>query len=199
MSTGDAPERRGPWWLPFLSSPVAIVGFVIAHYMGVLGPAPLWVLLAMVAATGVSSGAVELAARHVMRDNCLRTHLRIASAVVATTVIIYTTSWGPVIGIGYVLAVIDGLRTEGGRAWLAAARSGASSASRSGSSPLRSASRRRCSSPNYAHAVAAGDAACLVIVLYSLGTTTTRRRAGRARRSRASASTSGHWCSTRAT
>jgi diguanylate cyclase (GGDEF)-like protein/PAS domain S-box-containing protein len=163
-------KRVGPWWLPYLSTPVGFLGFWALHRLGMLGPTPLWVLLLLTGITAGTGLVVEAASPHLTSPK-LRLHVRLGSAVVTTTVVLYATAWGPVIAIGFVLAVIDGLRTEGGDAW----RPGAAwSLVGMGCGQLAIAFGIAPSilAPHVAHAVAAGNATCLVIVLYSLGTTT---------------------------
>ncbi|MDQ1519550.1 MAG: hypothetical protein QOI55_623 [Actinomycetota bacterium] len=170
MANRAGAQRIGPWWLPHVATPVALVAFWLLHEFGVLGPAPLWVLLLLIGLAAVAAGIVEAVARHVESDRT-RLHMRLCVATFTTTTVLYATAWGPVIAIGYVLAVIDTLRTEGSRAW----RPGAlwSLAAMSvGQVTIALHIAPSILSPHVSHAVAAGSAACLVIVLYSLGTTT---------------------------
>jgi diguanylate cyclase (GGDEF)-like protein/PAS domain S-box-containing protein len=170
MEDASKAKRVGPWWLPFLATPVGLFGFWLLHSLGVLGPTPLWVLLALIGATAAIGLIVEFVAKRV-HNPLVRLHLRLVCSTITTTVVLYATAWGPVIAIGFVVAVIDGLRTEGSRAWWPGA---VWSLVGIGFGQLAVALGIAPSilSPNVSHAVAAGNAACLVIVLYSLGTTT---------------------------
>jgi diguanylate cyclase (GGDEF)-like protein/PAS domain S-box-containing protein len=164
-------KRIGPWWLPYLSTPVGIAGLWTLHALGVLGPTPLWVIMLLIGVTVAVGAVVEIAARHFLPPGPFRTHLRVAGATVCTTAVIYATGWGSVIAIGYVLAVIDGLRTEGSRAW----RNGALWSlvtMACGELAIQIGVAPSILPMHVAHTVAAANAACLVIVLYSLGTTT---------------------------
>jgi diguanylate cyclase (GGDEF)-like protein/PAS domain S-box-containing protein len=163
-------DRKGPWWLPFVATPVALLGFTLFHWLGLLGPAPLWVLLGMVALTALIGGGVELLSKRIPSRRA-RTQLRLACATLCTTVILYATGWGPVIAIGFVLAVIDGLRTEGSKAWLPGA-GWCIAGMALGQASVALGVAPSVLEPHVAHAVAAANAACLAIVLYSLGTTT---------------------------
>jgi diguanylate cyclase (GGDEF)-like protein/PAS domain S-box-containing protein len=170
VDEGRVAKRVGPWWLPYLSTPVGFLGFWALHRLGVLGPTPLWVLLVLTGITAAVGLVVEVAARRITNP-MVRLHVRLSFATVTTTVVLYATAWGPVIAIGYVLAVIDGLRTEGSRAWWPGA-AWSLVAMGFGQLAIGLGIAPSILAPHVAHAVAAGNAACLVIVLYSLGTTT---------------------------
>jgi diguanylate cyclase (GGDEF)-like protein/PAS domain S-box-containing protein len=157
-------------WLPHLSTPVAAVGFWLMHRADLLGPAPFWVILAMLAGTGVCNVVAYSVSRR-MAPSAARMHVRLSVAALTTTVILYSTGWGPVIAMGYVLGASDVLRTDGSEAWW---RGTVWSLFAIGIGQVAIASGIAPSvlSMHVSHAVAVGNAACLVIVMYSLGTTT---------------------------
>src|SRR4051794_39397653 len=102
-------------WLPHLSTPVAAVGFWLMHRADLLGPAPFWVILAMLAGSGVCNVVAYSISRR-MAPSAARMHVRLSVAALTTTVILYSTGWGPVIAMGYVLGASDVLRTDGSEA-----------------------------------------------------------------------------------
>jgi diguanylate cyclase (GGDEF)-like protein/PAS domain S-box-containing protein len=85
-------------------------------------------------------------------------------------VILYATGWGPVIAIGYVLGVSDVLRTDGSQAWWRGML-WSIGAIALGQFAIAIGLAPSVLAQHVAHAVAVGNATCLVIVLYSLGAT----------------------------
>ncbi|MDQ1519549.1 MAG: hypothetical protein QOI55_622, partial [Actinomycetota bacterium] len=55
-------KRMGPWWLPFLATPLGIFGFWLLHALGVLGPTPLWIIMILLGVTAALGLVVEAAA-----------------------------------------------------------------------------------------------------------------------------------------
>src|SRR5689334_261470 len=161
-------KQIGPW-LPHLSTPAALVGFYLMHCADLLGPAPFWLIMLFLGVCGVCNAATYVVTTR-MLPGPTRMHLRLAVGALSTTIILYSTGWGPVIAIGYVLGVSDVLRTDGSEAWwrgtvwslgaIALGQLGVLTGVLPSVLPV-----------HVSMAVAAANASCLVIVLYSLGTT----------------------------
>ena len=79
MDEARVAKRVGPWWLPYLSTPVGFLGFWALHRLGVLGPTPLWVLLLLTGITAGTGLVVEVATRHLTHPK-VRLHVRLGSA-----------------------------------------------------------------------------------------------------------------------
>jgi diguanylate cyclase (GGDEF)-like protein/PAS domain S-box-containing protein len=156
--------------LPHLSTPVAAVGFWLMHRADLLGPAPFWLVVALLVTSGAMNGLAYTVSQR-MAPGPARMHVRLSVGALTTAVILYSTAWGAVIAIGFVLASSDVLRTDGssawwrGTVWNLVALAGGQLAIATGLAPS-------VLSEGVSHAVAAGNAMCLVIVMYSLGTTT---------------------------
>jgi diguanylate cyclase (GGDEF)-like protein/PAS domain S-box-containing protein len=156
--------------LPHLSTPVAFVAFWLMHRADLLGPAPYWLVVTFLVGAGLVNGAAYAVSLR-MTPGPARMHLRLSIGVVTTTLILYSTAWGPVIAIGYILASSDVLRTDGSAAW----RPGAIwsvTAIALGQAAIALGLAPSILDVGVSHAVAVGNATCLVIVMYSLGTTT---------------------------
>jgi diguanylate cyclase (GGDEF)-like protein/PAS domain S-box-containing protein len=168
MEEGLRRSKVGPW-LPYLGTPVGALGFWLLHRAGLLGPEPFWLILALLASTAVMNGCAYFIAIR-LGPGTRRLHLRLGLAAVTTTAILYATGWGPVIAIGYVLGVSDVLRTDGSEAWWRGAlwSVGAIALGQLG---VLTGAVPSVLPMHVSMAVAAANATCLVIVLYSLGTT----------------------------
>jgi diguanylate cyclase (GGDEF)-like protein/PAS domain S-box-containing protein len=168
MRRASGGTHIGPW-LPHLTTPVGLLGFYLMHRADLLGPAPFWVIVALLAVTGVCNAVAYLVTTR-MEPGPMRMHLRLSVAAMSTTVILYSTGWGPVIAIGYVLGVSDVLRTDGSQAWWRGML-WSLGAIALGQFAIAVGLAPSVLSEHVSHAVAIGNAACLVIVMYSLGTT----------------------------
>src|SRR4051794_8521586 len=112
---GSAKVGISPW-VPHIGTPLGLLGFYLLSHYRLLGPTPFWVLVLMMGTSAVLNlGATFLSAKWFpgMRG----VNIRLAMAVIATTMIVYSTGWGAVIAIGYVLCVTDVLRSDGSQVW----------------------------------------------------------------------------------
>jgi diguanylate cyclase (GGDEF)-like protein/PAS domain S-box-containing protein len=157
-------------WLPHLSTPIAALAFWLMHRADLLGPAPFWVILVMLGASGVCN-VVAYTVSNRMQPGPARMHVRLSVAALTTTVILYSTGWGPVIAMGYVLGTSDVLRTDGSEAWWRGT-VWSLGAIAVGQVAIAVGVAPSVLAAHVSHAVAVGNAACLGIVMYSLGTTT---------------------------
>lgn len=90
--------------------------FAALRGFGLLGTAPLWLLLLLLAAASVSGQLVGTR----WGAGCTRRemHLRIAVHMVATTVVIYAIGWGPTLAVGYLVVFAYDLDLSGSDAYL---------------------------------------------------------------------------------
>jgi diguanylate cyclase (GGDEF)-like protein/PAS domain S-box-containing protein len=147
------------------------------HRAGLLGPAPYWLIVALLGVTGAChAGAYVISSR--MAAGPARMHLRLSVGALSTTVILYATGWGPVIAIGYVLAVSDVLRSDGSQAWWRGTDWSVGTIAL-GQIAITIGLAPSILALHVSHAVAVGNVACLVIVMYSLGTTTAATEAAK--------------------
>ena len=86
------------------------------HRADLLGPAPFWFILVLLLGSGVANAAAYCVAMR-MQPSPARMHVRLSVGTLTTLAILYSTGWGAVIAIGFVLAVSDVLRTDGSDAW----------------------------------------------------------------------------------
>jgi diguanylate cyclase (GGDEF)-like protein/PAS domain S-box-containing protein len=114
--------RAGPRWSIEENAEVVLplISPGLLHWAGVLGPAPLWYVLAV----GTACAAVcwrplqlRLAGGDLSRRVGLRTGLHLA----ALTAMIYPLGWGPVLAFSYTAAAAIHLRWSGAKAWPALA------------------------------------------------------------------------------
>jgi PAS domain-containing protein len=169
MKRASGGTHRGAW-LPHLSTPVAAFAFWLMHRANLLGPAPYWVILLLLGASGVCN-VVAYTVSSRMAPGPLRMHVRLSVAALTTTVILYSTGWGSVIAMGYVLGTSDVLRTDGNEAWWRGT-VWSLGAIVVGQLAVAAGIAPSVLSTSVSHAVAVGNAVCLGIVMYSLGTTT---------------------------
>jgi diguanylate cyclase (GGDEF)-like protein/PAS domain S-box-containing protein len=156
--------------LPHAGSPVGALGFWLMHRADLLGPAPFWLIVVLLVSSGVLNGIAYSVSQR-MAPRPARMHVRLGVGAVTTAVILYATGWGAVIAMGFVLATSDVLRTDGSRAWWRGTAWNVA-AMTCGQIAIATGLAPSVLSDGVSHAVAVGNALCLVIVMYSLGTTT---------------------------
>ncbi|MCU1429586.1 MAG: putative diguanylate cyclase/phosphodiesterase with sensor [Actinomycetia bacterium] len=168
MQKGTLRTRIGPF-LPYLGGPAGALGFWLMDRAHLLGSTPYWVILTLLVGTAiVNAGAYFVAQR--LKPGAVRRNLRLAIAAATTTVIIYATGWGPVIAIGYVLGLSDVLRTDGSKAWSRGVIWSIGGIAL-GQLAIATHIAPTVLSPHVSLAVAAANATCLTIVMYSVGST----------------------------
>jgi diguanylate cyclase (GGDEF)-like protein/PAS domain S-box-containing protein len=86
---------------------VALIGMRIA---GVIAPVPIALLVAVVL---VSSAGSSIAQDWGPARRVLSLSMRVGVQVVATTLVIYTTGWGPVLSVGYVFCAAQCVANDG--------------------------------------------------------------------------------------
>ncbi len=109
--------RGGRVALVVVPSVLTAVAFMVASYFGLVGDLPLWVLLTLLAVSGVVG---EVTVGLVTADATTSAlHFAVASQVLSVSAIIYAIGWGPTLTIGYVFVVARLLDKGGARVWRA--------------------------------------------------------------------------------
>src|SRR3954454_4481784 len=93
---------------------MAALAIAIARQAGWTAEEPLAALL--VAVLGASAVSEFVAIRLPRGGSTAQLHIRIAAQMLAITVPIYLTGWGPVLGCGYLYIFVDNFRKDGSRA-----------------------------------------------------------------------------------
>jgi len=88
----------------------ALVGLRLA---GILAPVPIALLVSVIVGAMVVSGLTEHWDR---ARRFLSLRARVGLQVIATTVVIFTTGWGPVLSVGYVFVAAQSVALEGSEA-----------------------------------------------------------------------------------
>ncbi len=168
MKKGKVRAGMGPF-LPYAGTPAGALGFWLMSRAHLLGNVPYWAIFVLLIATAIVNGIAYFVAQR-LAPGPLRRNLRVGLAAVTTTAIIYATGWGPVIAIGYVLGMSDVLRTDGSEAWSRGVIWSIAGIA-VGQVAIAMHIAPTILSEHVSHAVAAANATCLTIVMYSVGST----------------------------
>jgi diguanylate cyclase (GGDEF)-like protein/PAS domain S-box-containing protein len=120
IGRGRAWAGRHRW---IFAEPMELVGtcvaFVVLRRLGLLGSAPIAVLLAL----AIGAAVANALAHRCWGAGCSRRqlHLRLAVEMAGITAVIYAIGWGPALGVGFVVIVARDLRVSGSEAWPPAA------------------------------------------------------------------------------
>jgi diguanylate cyclase (GGDEF)-like protein len=109
------PHGLLPIFLAYLVSPLAFGAIVILRHFGFVARLSLWAYLAALMTAPAISILVERWRNPDARS--LRLHLRIATHVAVTTVVIYMTGWGPVLLVAYAFVVLEDMQQCGAAVW----------------------------------------------------------------------------------
>jgi diguanylate cyclase (GGDEF)-like protein len=113
--TTEATAGLSPVVLAYVVGPVALVVVALFRQFGLIVHLPIWSYVAVVGGTALLSAPVER-----WRDapaGSLKLHVRIALHVLAVTVAIYMTGWGPVLGMAYAFVALEELEQCGADRW----------------------------------------------------------------------------------
>ena len=92
---------------------LALGALVALRVIGILAPVPIAILVAVI----VAGMAVTTVAEHwAPARRVMSLGARVGVQVVATTAVIYTTGWGPVLSVGYVFCAAQSVALEGSSA-----------------------------------------------------------------------------------
>jgi len=110
-----ARRRLNPTKLAYLIAPGAFAVIVLLMRFGYVAREHWWVWLSVFVAIVVVNLQVDRLYR--ARPNWWTLNLRVVSQVVAVTVAIYLTGWGPVLWAAYVFIALENLARTGSRVW----------------------------------------------------------------------------------
>ncbi len=114
-TSSTARRRLNPTKLAYLIGPVAFAVIVLLMRFGYVARVHWWVWLSLFAAIAVVNAAADRF--YMVRPSRLSLNLRVVSQVVAVTVAIYLTGWGPVLWAAYVFIALENLARVGSRVW----------------------------------------------------------------------------------
>lgn len=97
-----------------IPAPLTAALFVVLHQLGLFNAKPLPVLLGVLAA----GAALGICAAVAWPAGCSRRqlHLRTVIQSMAAAAVIYSTGWGPALGVGFAIAAAENIRNSGARA-----------------------------------------------------------------------------------
>jgi diguanylate cyclase (GGDEF)-like protein len=105
-----------PFFLVLVVAPLALGLLFLLKDFELVSSQPLWVYLAVIAAAGGVSVAVEPWGHPPV--GWLKLSVCLAVHVTALTVVLYLSGWGPVLGMAYVLIALVEMQSWGTRLWL---------------------------------------------------------------------------------
>jgi diguanylate cyclase (GGDEF)-like protein len=115
IDSDRAPTRASSLGWVLLYSAITAVAFVVLSRLGLVGPWPIWALLALLGGASVVSSVAFQRLQHDPTRGQL--HLLLAIQIVVVTLIIYSIAWGATLAIGYAFVVAQDLEVIGARVW----------------------------------------------------------------------------------
>jgi len=108
-------DEKGRLARPFLriEVPVVVAAMVAGRWFGLVA-APVWVFAALVVLASFTDAAVDLVFPRT--GSTAQRWAGITVSLAATTAVMYSTGWGPMLVIGYAVAVSDNVRHAGSKA-----------------------------------------------------------------------------------
>lgn len=98
----------------------AVASVVVLWLLGryqLSAPVALWLAIAIMAAVVAAGTFSDFSL--LQRPTLLNVHARIASMVLAVAVLTDITGWGPMLGVGYALAIFENIQRLGSKRWRA--------------------------------------------------------------------------------
>jgi diguanylate cyclase (GGDEF)-like protein/PAS domain S-box-containing protein len=114
-ASSTARRRLNPTKLAYLIGPVAFAVIIVLMRFGYVAQVRWWVWLSLFIAIAVVNKAADRF--YERRPGPLSLNLRVVSQVVACTLAIYLTGWGPVLWAAYVFIALENLARVGSRVW----------------------------------------------------------------------------------
>ena len=117
IERAERPDDRGlsPVILGYAAGPLALVLVAVFLHFGLVARLPLWSYVAVVGVTLALSMAVE--GWREEPAGSIKLHARLGLHVLAVTVAIYMTGWGPVLGMAYAFVALEELQQCGAAMW----------------------------------------------------------------------------------
>ena len=116
-SGGRDRARHGlsPSVLAYVVGPLALGVLLIFRQFGLVAPVTIWAYLGAIAGAAALSVLVE--PWHSAPPGSVKLHARLAVHIVAVTVVIYMSGWGPALGMAYAFVALQELQTWGAFLW----------------------------------------------------------------------------------
>jgi len=150
----------------FAAGPAAAFAVVWLRRAHLIASTPLWLLFLLLGACSISNALVIAIEGQLSPAWGLQ--LRAAVAAISTAWVVYATGWGSLLVIAYAIAIADGMRVHGSRAWRPGlawsmvAVFGGEVAIELGIAPS-------IMQPSSSHAVAGATTCCLALIVRTLG------------------------------
>ncbi len=120
IERAERPEggtSSSPVVIAYAAGPVALVVVAVFRHFGLVARLPLWSYVAVVGTTAVLSMAVERWSEE--PAGSIKLHARLGLHILAVTVAIYMSGWGPVLGMAYAFVALEELQQCGAAMWRA--------------------------------------------------------------------------------
>lgn len=114
MREGQPAGRLNPVVLGYAVGPVALGILLVFRHYGLVATLPVWAYLAAIAGAAVCSAIVE--SWHASPDT-VGGQVRMGVHVLAVSVVIYMTGWGPALGMAFAFVALQEIHLWGSRMW----------------------------------------------------------------------------------
>jgi diguanylate cyclase (GGDEF)-like protein len=114
-SQDEGSRGLSPAVLAYVVGPLALGVLLVFRQFGLVAPVSIWAYLGAIAGAAVLSVLVE--PWHSAPAGSVKLHARLAIHVVAVTVVIYMSGWGPALGMAYAFVALQELQTWGAFLW----------------------------------------------------------------------------------
>ena len=111
----NASASLSPLVLAYVVGPLALGLLLVFRHFGLVARVPIWAYLAAIGGSAVASMVVE--PWHSAPVGSFKLHTRLAIHVLAVTVVIYMSGWGPALGMAYAFVALQELQTWGAFLW----------------------------------------------------------------------------------
>ncbi len=106
-----------PVVLAYLVGPVAFGVLLVFRHFGLVHDAPVWAYLVAILVPSAISACVE--GWRGAPPGSFRRHFRVFVHVLAVTLVVYLSGWGPVLGMAYAFVALEELQESGSGLWRA--------------------------------------------------------------------------------
>jgi diguanylate cyclase (GGDEF)-like protein len=108
-------ESLSPLALAYVVGPLALVVLLVFRHFGLIARLPIWAYVAAILGAGLLSVLVE--PWHSAPAGSFRLHVRLGIHILAVTMVIYMSGWGPALGMAYAFIALQEIQMWGARMW----------------------------------------------------------------------------------